>query len=197
MSIIQSIYLKFLWLKKTYPFHWAHKPLCATYREDLLTIQSLYICRSCFFGYLGIMTGLLFSIVPHPFHLKQSAILAAITWLVILVVSLPKFYKKFSRQLRDLIRFSTGFTLVQIVFMFLHGQFILPLICCAVSSIVWTIYYKQRARRKINLCHSCQEYSHENVCSGYKKQQLMIRSYEEEATAYILRTGYIPEILKK
>lgn len=78
----------------------------------------------------------------------------------------------------------------------LRGHFILAVIAIMVSYISWKIYFKQRAKRKIEICYACDEYSEEKICSGYKTQHLLIREYEEEATEYILSTGYIPKIMK-
>jgi len=196
VSIACRIYLKFLWFKKTYPFNWAHKPLCAHYEEDLLKIQNMHICRSCFFAYSGITANIMFLIIFRDFFIEYGGIVISSLLSFTLPLSQPIIYKKIPRKFRDLIRFFMGALIVQIVFALLTGQLILPLIAICLSYISWKIYFKQRAIRKIDLCHACPEYSEDKVCSGYKAQQSLIREYEEEATEYILSTGYIPKILK-
>jgi len=196
VSIASRIYLKILWLKKAYPFNWAHKPLCTKYEEDLLKIKNMHICRSCFLAYSGMIINLLFLIISRDFFLEHSGVIVSGLLSVTLPLSQPIIYKKLPRKFRDLIRFLTGALIVQIVFALLAGQFILTLIAICLCYISWRIYFTQRAIRKIDLCHACPEYFEQTVCSGYKAQQSLIREYEEEATEYVLSTGYIPKILK-
>jgi len=196
VSIECRIYLKFLWLKKAYSFNWAHKPLCAQYEEDLLKIKNMRICRSCFFAYSGMTINLLFLIIFREFFIESGGIVISGLLSCTLPLSQPKIYKKIPRKFRDLIRFLLGALIVQTVFALLTGQLILPLVAICLCYISWKIYFKQRAIRKIDQCHSCPEYSEQTVCSGYRAQQSLIREYEEEATEYILSTGYTTKILQ-
>ncbi len=196
MIFTKKIYLKFLWLKKTYSFIWAHKPLCELYKEDVIKIKNISICRSCFFVYFGMIMSFAFSIMFRNFYIEYGGIVLSGVLSFTLPFSHPTLYKRIPRRVRDLIRFSMGYLIIQIFFVLLRGHFNLALVVMLLSYFFWNIYYKQRAKRKIQLCYSCNEYSDDKVCSGYKKQQLSLREYEEEATEYILRTGYIPKILK-
>ncbi len=196
MSIISTVYLKVLWVKKTYSFNWAHKPLCKKYEEDLIKIKSIYICRSCFFVYLGMIMCFIFSIIFRNFFIEYGVFFLGGLLSFTLPLSYPTLYKLLPRKFRDLTRFSMGYIIIQIFLVLLFGHFMIALGVILLSYSFWKIYFKQRAKRKIKLCSSCNEYSEVKVCSGYITQQSSIREYEEEATEYILRTGYIPKILK-
>lgn len=197
LSISSTIYLKILWLRKTYSFNWAHKPLCEKYEEDLIKIKDVSVCRSCFFVYLGLISNLVFSLMFHNFYVAYGRIILSGLLLFTLPLSYPTLYKKLPRKLRDLLRFTMGYLIIQIFFVFLRGHFVYSLAAVLLSYILWKIYFKQRAKRKIDLCFTCNEYSDQKVCSGYKTQVLLIREYEEEATDYILNKRYTPKIINK
>ncbi|KAB2890359.1 MAG: hypothetical protein F9K32_08970 [Desulfobulbaceae bacterium] len=64
----------------------------------------------------------------------------------------------------------------------------------ASSFALWMVYIRQRSTRKIRRCQACDEYSDDRVCSGFARQLVLLREYEEEATEYILGTGYVMKI---
>ena len=57
--------LKWMWLRHTHPFNWAHKPLCSRFQSGVLQIGKLHVCRSCLFAYCGIVLGSITAFV-HP-----------------------------------------------------------------------------------------------------------------------------------
>lgn len=197
MSIIKRVYLKALWYKKTYPFYWAHKPMCGLYRDDVVRFKKIYLCRSCLFVYLGIGFGILYPILFPAIYTEYGLVSIAALSVFTLPFSYPSVYKRLSRRFRDLLRFSLGCITVQIVYLFFKG-FILPALTVLIFCyILWKIYFTKRAKRKLQLCHDCEEFSYETVCSGYTLQTKLLREYEEEATEYILKTGYIPKAVQR
>lgn len=188
------LYLKILWLRKTASFYWAHKPLCAAYSADVLTIGTINLCRSCFLTYAGMLLCLLAVIVfPDPFveygHILLVA-LAAIT----LAFSSPGLYTHLPRGLRDICRFSLGLLIVQTIHALLNGHAMLSLAVMLSSLALWRVYLRQRSARKIRRCQSCDEYADGRVCSGFARQMVLLREYEEEATEYVLSTSYVPRL---
>lgn len=196
MTIVSRIYLKVLWLKKTYSFNWAHKPLCEKYQEDTIKIKHIHLCRSCVFVYLGMLTSLALFTTFDNIASKDGYLLLCTLFFFTLSLSHPVVYKKLPRLLRDLLRYSLGFLILQTFFMALQGHFFLAACSCLLLSLFRLVYYQKRAQRKLEKCYRCEEYSDSKVCSGYHRQTLLIREYEEEATEYIIQTGYIPKINK-
>ncbi len=212
LNLIRRLYLKALWLRKTYPFLWAHKPLCEKYREDVIAIQGISLCRSCLFVYLGITAGVLFYLIAACFYKAYSAgnlvgmeryftaflypLLAALSCLVMLFSS-PYFYKKMPRKIRDLLRFFLGFLIPSFLSLLLFGKILFPLLFLLIFFLCFRVYSRKRVKRKLRICFDCTEYSEEHICSGYILQSELIREYEEEATEYLLRCGYLPDCLKE
>ena len=194
--MIRWLYLKALWLRKTYSFNWAHKPLCQLYRQDVIRIGHIHLCRSCVCAYLGFFAGFLLPILaPVSFQSFGREIVIALM-LVILPLSYPTIYKKIPRRMRDVLRFTLGGLLASCGWLLLTGNLLLAVTSFMLCYLFWKIYYRKRAKRKIEACSSCEEYEEERICSGYKIQAQFIREYEEQATEYVLRTGYFPDHFK-
>ena len=75
MSVTARLYLKILWLRKTASFYWAHKPLCAAYKDDVLRIGGIRLCRSCFLAYSGMLSNLLALILFPGLYAEHGHIL--------------------------------------------------------------------------------------------------------------------------
>jgi hypothetical protein len=196
VSIAARICLKLLWLKKTWTFRWAHKPLCSAYRMDVLRIRNVFVCRSCLCVYSGMLLSLtalaFFPAICAEYCGGILAFLLSFT----LPLSHPTLYRRLPRPLRDACRLSLGFAAVQIPVAAGSGHAILALAAVLLCVALWKVYYRQRATRKIQFCHACREYSPDSACSGYSRQLSLLREYEQEATEYLLSTGYTPAILK-
>ncbi len=194
--MIRRLYLKLLWFKKSYPFNWAHKPLCGKYRAEVIKLGNVYVCRSCTCAYLGVLVGLIFPFTLSAFFNNHSSIMLIGLLSVVLPLSHPFIYKKLHRSFRDLLRFSLGLLIAVGGHVLFTGGLLLGVGVFLSCYIFWKIYYKKREKRKIEECLSCDEYSEETICSGYTLQSQRIREYEEEATEYLLHTGYRPKGLK-
>ena len=196
MSVTGRLFLKALWLKKTHSFYWAHKPLCQRYEEDVIRINDIHLCRSCCFVYLGVILSSLFLVFGGSFPTGYGTILLLASLAITLLLSHPRIYKRLPRKLRDGCRFAVGAILVATLNALFHGQLMPSLAVILPVCIVWKIYYKQRSKRKLQLCYACNEYSESRVCSGYRLQTKLVGEYQAEATEYLLSTGYVPDILK-
>ena len=147
MSVTGRLFLKALWLKKTHSFYWAHKPLCEKYKEDLLRIKNIHVCRSCCFVYLGVILSSLFLVFAGSFPTGYGAILLPASLSVTLLLSHPRIYKRLARKLRDGCRFAVGVILVAALNALFHGQILPALAVIFPSAIAWKIYYQQRGKR--------------------------------------------------
>jgi hypothetical protein len=189
--------LYLLWLQKTYPFNWAHKPLCATYRDDVVRLRSVYLCRSCLLVYLGMASSLCSLTLFSTTWSGSPSFLLALLLSVLLLSSAPGYYKGFSRPLRDLLRFVLGLTLVLVVWQGFHGGWLFSAVAFLACWGAWHLYSASRKRRKLNVCYACRDYSRERVCPGYAMQTARIKEYQEEATEYLLQRGYRPKITEQ
>lgn len=196
LSFVNKIYLKILWLKKTYSFIWAHKPLCEKFNEDVIKIKKIHLCRSCFFTYSGLLTtGFAILFLPSiylEFYNYALLVLVAFT----LPLSYPTLYKRLPRKCRDILRFMIGCIIPLTVYALIKGDILLTLGIFLISGIFWKIYFKQRLKRKLNICNACDHYTDHQVCPGFEQQAKLIRAYEEDATNYLIKTGYVPKVLK-
>lgn len=195
MSVTARLFLKILWLRKTASFYWAHKPLCAAYKDDVLRIGAIRLCRSCFLAYFGMLSNLLALILFPGLYADYGHILLAALLSVALPLSYPALYTRLPRRFRDICRFSLGLLIVQTIWGLLNGHAMLALVAIVLSCALWRVYFRKRSTRKIRRCLTCDEYSGDRVCSGFATQVNLLREYEEEATEYILGTGYVPKIL--
>lgn len=191
-SLTTRLGLYRLWLRKTYRFNWAHKPLCPQYREDVLHFGSVYLCRSCLLVYLGMASSFCFIILFPTVWSGSSPFLLALLLFVLLLSSAPGYYKGFSRALRDLLRFVLGLVLVLVFWQGFCGDWLFSSVALLACWGAWHLYSKSRESRKLNVCYVCRDYSRERVCPGYAMQTTWIKEYQEEATEYLLQRGYRP-----
>ena len=191
MDLFRKTRLKLLWLQKTYWFQWAHKPLCRKYREDVLQWGHIYLCRSCLCVYLGILATTLV-LFFFPSCRQGAGIGLLMHGATTLPLSHPKPYKLLPRIGRDILRFFLGAMFPLLFLVIVQGYFLAGSLVLAVAFVLWKVYYKRRAQRKLQRCHSCGEYRQDMICAGYARHARSIREYEEEATAYLLQSGYVP-----
>ncbi len=188
-NFIFNIHLKWMWLRHTHTFNWAHKPLCERYKSGVLRIGRLYVCRSCLFAYSGILLGIIAALV-YPTHIAELELTRLLFVLVPVVVSsYPRLYKKLPRFSQDILRFVMGGIIGIIPFLLIHSNFISGMTCVFVMGVFWRIYFHQRKIRKLHACDSCPELELPEICSGFQHQSEAVRLYEIEATELLYRTG--------
>ena len=57
MTLRRRLGLARIYWRHCTAFHFAHKPLCAQYRGDLILVRGVWLCRSCSCLWLGIACG--------------------------------------------------------------------------------------------------------------------------------------------
>lgn len=178
-DLFENIVLKFIHLKHFYPYLFVHKPLCAKYRVDSMNIGNLFICRSCFFLYLGVLLAF---ILYKYINISFSFLLMGLT--IIVLLSNPFYYRFYSRITRDASRFFLGFlTIIYLIKMYSYDKllFASSILCLL---IVKHLYNTQR--QKVDLCSNCNELTNSNICIGYTMQANAILQIEEEMSNYIM-----------
>ncbi|MCP4702461.1 MAG: hypothetical protein GY862_37220 [Gammaproteobacteria bacterium] len=190
------IVLKWLWISAAYPFFLAHKPLCSRFKEDVIRLGSLYLCRSCLSVYTGIAGGLAATLVfPEIMLAPVGRHLFIGLCLTVLPLSYPPWYKKWPRLLRDGLRFMLGLAIISGILRVFQGDFLPALIGFGVSLLLWKIYSQKRRRQKLHACNNCPDSG--GICPGFKFQANLIRQYEQRATDFLSESGYVPEKVKE
>ncbi|MDM8549357.1 hypothetical protein QUF72_04730 [Desulfobacterales bacterium HSG2] len=54
----------------------------------------------------------------------------------------------------------------------------------------------ERRSRKLKACNGCPELGKGEICSGFRVQAENIRQFEDEATDFLLNSGYVPDMIK-
>lgn len=170
---------KWVWWRHAWFFNWAHKPLCEPYREDVLRLGQLRLCRGCSALWFGaLITGpLLLALSPRPLW---SAIFAAL-FMTSAALSHPSLHSKWPRAVRDALRVATGCLPTLAVGMLARGH---PLVGAGALTLLagtYLLYRQLRKPRGLHKCESCPE-SGQGICSGYAVQAQAIRVWEEEAS---------------
>lgn len=191
-KIIRRITLKKLWLKHSYTFNWSHKPLCNRFKKGVIKINNVYICRSCTAAYSGLFLSLIILKLISGIRVEFISIFYIILFSLTVSFSSPPLYKKLPRIICDFLRFFMGTLITLSGYLIWKKDFLTGVTGIALLFIFWVFYFTQRKKRKSRVCNNCNEYGKDRVCTGFNKQAQYIRSYEEEATDYLLKTGYIP-----
>lgn len=187
----ESFFIKFFWIKHYWKFIFAHKPLCSRFHKEVLNIGKIYICRSCFLAYLGMVLSIPFFLFsPLPYLLEIYVAILMVT----LILSYPSHYKKLHRSIRDVLRFYMGILLSCTAYLIMSQHIIIGLLGAVILFIFWKYYLFVRKSRKLNACNNCSELDQNKICSGFEKQAASIRKFEKEASEWKISTGYIPNI---
>ncbi|MBN2477215.1 MAG: hypothetical protein JXB62_21585 [Pirellulales bacterium] len=186
------LFWKGLWLRHVWPFYWAHKPLCGRFRQDVLRVGGVYLCRSCTLAYAGLGLGLLLGVVMRDVLREAGAAPFVGFTAVTLAFSFPAWYKGWARPVRDVLRAMMGLTIAWCGCLLLVGQIATGLIGAVVLAVFWKGYLTVRRRRLIGACHGCAALDRDEICPGFALQAEAIRRYEQAATERILADGYVP-----
>ena len=58
LSLRLALRAKWLWLRRLYPYAWAHAPLCERYGGETFRLGHIFVCRSCGMCALGVTVAL-------------------------------------------------------------------------------------------------------------------------------------------
>lgn len=188
-DLIFNLRLKWMWLRHTHTFNWAHKPLCNRFKPGVLRIGKLHVCRSCLFAYSGILIGVIAALVYPTLtaNMKLTWFLLVLT--PVIALSYPRLYKSLPRFIQDALRFAMGVLVGLILFLLIHRNFLCGIIGVVVMVVFWRIYFHQRKMRKMHACDGCPELNLPEICSGFQQQSAAIHLYEIEATDFIYHNG--------
>ncbi len=184
----QFIVLNGMWLWHSRFFRWAHKPLCDHYHHDIIHWGQYHLCRSCTL----LWTGLLFGCLSGLWWINQAG--ALLLWNLMFITicaafSWPVFYRNYSRTIRDIIRFFTGFS-ASCLFIF-SGAIswkwgLLSFVILYLSRGL--ILNKRKRQYNDSTCQNCPEYNTEIICSGFRKQAESSREFEILASNYVMKS---------
>lgn len=179
LKSIEIITLKYIHIKHFYPYLFVHKPLCTKFMADTIKIKNIYICRSCFFLYLGIF--LAFILYKY---INFNYFVLLIFFLLIILLSNPMYYKFYSRIFRDFSRFFLGFlTIILLLKTYYYNVYVsVGIVLCLL--VIKHLYNIQR--KKVDLCYNCEELVSTKICSGYTLQTNALLQEEEEMSNYIM-----------
>ena len=189
-NLTKNLRLKWMWLRHTYTFNWAHKPLCTRFRHGIMRIGRLHVCRSCLFAYIGVFIGIISAFLFSNIISNLNFFLLMLTLALVIVPSYPRFYKIFPRLFKDGLRFVLGMIIGIAPFFLIYHNFLCGITSIAVMLVFWRIYFHQRRVRKIHACDGCPELNEPEICSGFHEQASAIRLYEIQATNYLYSTGH-------
>lgn len=185
-ALIQKLHMKWLWLKWSWSFRWAHKPLCERFHKDVLQLGRLHVCRSCVCIYSGMLLGVVaFLVAPAS---PTLAWCTGVGMLLPLGLSYPRWYRYWSRTTRDVLRFSAGFCCVLTFVLTATIHLLAGAILAALIASCWLLFFRVRGGLKSSACDGCPELGCRGVCPGYQLQAELIRSYEDEASDLLARS---------
>ena len=190
-SFFKSLRLRWLWLAHAYSFNWAHKPLCDRFNVDVLRFnfagRKINVCRSCTLLYAALIftAPLLLACRIAGFdNLLRSYGPVAYVGLgtAVIGLSLPAWYKRWPRLMRDFLRAGIGVLLALTVYLLTTSFWWVGGMGAAGMYGFWKLYGHHRSHRKQNACSGCHEYGTSQVCSGFVAQADLLRAYESKAT---------------
>jgi hypothetical protein len=195
--VITRLRLKWLWFRHMAPVLFAHKPLCEHFARDVVHVGPWRMCRSCVCLYAGVLVAAAILGVLHAWggHVLSSPLLLGLP--VVLGLSAPPIYRRMPRFVRDLLRFATGALVGVGGYLLLTGSWLPGLTCALVLLTAWRFYRSVRRSSMTDPCVGCPDLKHQHICPGYAPQADRFRAYEEEASALINASGYVPDRPRK
>ena len=184
-----QVRLWFLWIRHSYRFRWAHRPLCSRFSDGVLRIGQVHLCRSCVCAYGGIVVAALACLLVYAVRASAVPLLCCLM-LPTLGLSMPLLYKRCPRQVRDGLRFSMGLCISLCFCILLMGKLMVSALCAGILLLFWRVYFVMRRNRRAQACNACLELG--GICTGCHLQANAVRAYEAEATQLLLASGRNP-----
>lgn len=184
MNVFQKKYLQWLKIKTTYPFHFAHKPLCERHKGNTFHIGNTYLCRGCTLIYTAIFSAITLSFLI-PLDNQFVNCLFSVVLLISVILSHPNLYKRLHRNICDITRYTFGLTSTYLsIVLFKTNMVIIPFFFAALY-FCWTYYKKKRSESRSFICKGCPELNKKQVCTGYELQTKLTKKYEIRVEEYI------------
>lgn len=186
--------LWFLWLRHSYRFRWAHRPLCSKFSEDILRVGPVRLCRSCVCAYGGVILCAILCWLLNA--VRESSVPVLLCVMVPTIgLSMPPLYKQCPRPVRDLLRFGMGCCITLCVCVMLMGNALVSVTCAGILLLFRRLYSVMRRERKAQACNGCPELGRRQICAGCRLQADAVRAYETQGTRLLLASGRGPEVL--
>lgn len=186
-----NLRLRMLWLRHSYTFRWAHRPLCSRFSNGILRMGPMRLCRSCVCLYCGIVFCTILCVCLTAVRGLALPLLLSVT-VPTIALSAPAVYMRWARPLRDCLRFCMGCSIALCACAVLEGHLLVAVACASVMLAFWRVYFAARRRRRAAACEGCPELGQRQVCTGCVLQAAGIRAYETEATEILLACGTAP-----
>lgn len=173
-------------------WRWAHHPLCARFRPDVLRVGRLHLCRSCTALWSGLVTTLALCAWPLAALPNATLTVAGAAGLALVAfLSPPRRFARLPRAVRDLVRGAMGALAALVAILVLRGAF-LPGGLLAMALIATLLVLRSsRERSRAHRCEGCPELG-AGVCSGYALQAEDLRRWESAAVERLARRGFQP-----
>lgn len=184
-----------LWIRASYPFRWAHHPLCNRFSQDVFRfkfpfLSIIYVCRSCVFFYLGFLLGLIFNLFEGYRNLVPYIFI--LFCVLFIPLSFPTIYGRLSRPIKDFLRLGLGWTCSLVISFVFIDMWWLSIILVLIFLFLYYIFGKYRQVAKSDQCVGCVELDNESPCSGFKFQVSKVREYEDKSTELFISSGRDP-----
>jgi hypothetical protein len=178
---MQRLRERWEWIRHSWWFQWAHKPLCDAYHEDVLRLGPLRLCRGCTALWVGLFAGTLWMLTV-PVGTGTTMVVCGALYLVSAALSHPALHSRWPRLMRDALRIASGLILPLGASLVLRGELVAGLSAIAILVGTYALYARLRLPRRLEKCTHCPELG-QGICSGYASQSVAIRAWEEAASA--------------
>ena len=186
LPLREQLTQRWLWWRHSYPFRFAHKPLCDRLGSRVLRVGHVHLCRGCSLLYIGVAIGfalaLLVEITPAArFVLAYGVAVPAF------LASWPSWYARLPGAAKDLSRLAVGAAVVWLCSFLWWGPWWLGLANVAALVFARQFYVAQRRRRLRRACDGCPELGAGEICSGFSLQAACARRFEEAASQQLMQ----------
>ncbi len=184
MPVIARLRDLWTWLRYTYPFQLAHGPLCRRFREDVVRLGRLHVCRSCLALYGTLIVALPVVLLWAPGEQTLGWALGAVATSVA-AFSRPPRYKRLPRPARDVVRAGAGVWIALAAAALLSGFWLVGVVGLTSALVSFLVFSRVRRRHRTHACDGCPELGRRGVCSGFRRQAVHVRAYEDLLTRRI------------
>jgi len=182
----KEITYKIIFYKNFYKYLFLHKPLCDKFKNDTFKIFGLYICRSCFWLYLGFIISTISTIsLIKTINYDKYFYIGLVGCIFTLIISYPTIYKNFGRITRDFVRFYDGIFIAAIFVLCFKINILIGFFSILAFVAIRNLYNKKR--KSVDICQNCKELLENTTCSGYIKQKEALLKIEEEYSNIMMK----------
>lgn len=179
-------------------FYFAHHPLCKNYRQEVIEIKGMYLCKGCTEVYSSSFFVIFLVAIFNPLsslNLFQLLIIAFLSIIPAIIGNIIHFKR---RVIKDIIRIILGVGIgIGLSELLLFSDLVTKVVIIIIFLLIYYLFKFTRSKKNIiyhdDLCSNCKQFT-EQACESYKRVFVTEREYSRVISDFIQKRLSVNQI---